>query len=125
MYQTHSLLTARIWKAGPAFKLLQPHQSLGAHSARPPDCLQARNEEALCFKHLYGKWEQKHGCKVVTSTRDTFEEMFDNDDTLTYEPSSTAAIILTGNDEEGEEAEKAAAEVGGCFRGPAGMRQQL
>lgn len=51
--------------------------------------------------------------------------MFDNDDTLTYEPSSTAAIILTGNDEEGEEAEKAAAEVGGCFRGPACMWQQL
>eukprot|EP00891_Asterochloris_glomerata_P006684 jgi/Astpho2/6684/e_gw1.00101.62.1_t len=79
----------------------------------------------LCFKHLYGEWEQKHGCKVITSTRDTFEEMFDNDDTLTYEPSSTAAIILTGNDEEGEEAEKAAAEVGGCFRGPACMWQQL
>ena len=89
-----------------------------------PDCLQARNEEALCFKHLYGEWEQKHGCKVITSTRDTFEEMFDNDDTLTYEPSSTAAIILTGNDEEGEEAEKAAAEVGGCFR-DACMRRQL
>ena len=101
--------------------LLPPQQSFSMHPPRRPDCLQARNEEALCFKHLYGEWEQKHGCKVITSTRDTFEEMFDNDDTLTYEPSSTAAIILTGNDEEGEEAEKAAAEVGGCIRGPACM----
>ena len=35
-------------------------------------------------------------------------EMFDNDDTLTYEPSQTAAIVLTGGD---EEAEAAALEV--------------
>ena len=107
-------LRAHILKAEPESKLLLPHQSLSMRPVRPSDCLQARNEEALCFKHLYGEWEQKHGCKVITSTRDTFEEMFDSDDTLTYEPSSTAAIILTGNDEEGEEAEKAAAEVGGC-----------
>ena len=34
--------------------------------------------------------------------------MFDDDDTLAYEPVSTAAIILTGDD---EEAEAAALEV--------------
>ena len=36
-------------------------------------------------------------------------DMFDDDDTLMYEPALTAAIILTGDD---EEAEKAALEVG-------------
>jgi len=35
--------------------------------------------------------------------------MFDDDDTLVYEPATTAAIILTGK--ENEEAEAAAAEV--------------
>lgn len=35
-------------------------------------------------------------------------DMFDDDDTLAYEPALTAAIILTGDD---EEAEKAALEV--------------
>lgn len=30
--------------------------------------------------------------------------MFDNDDTLAYEPASTAAVILTGGDEEAEAA---------------------
>ena len=41
---------------------------------------------------------------MVTSTRDTFQGMFDDDDTLAYEPASTAAIILTGGDEEAEAA---------------------
>ena len=36
-------------------------------------------------------------------------DMFDDDDTLMYEPAQTAAVILTGDD---EEAEKAALEVG-------------
>lgn len=35
-------------------------------------------------------------------------DMFDDDDTLVYEPAQTAAIILTGGD---EEAEKDALEV--------------
>ena len=35
-------------------------------------------------------------------------DMFDDDDTLVYEPAMTAAIILTGED---DEAEKAALEV--------------
>ena len=39
-------------------------------------------------------------------------DMFDDDDTLMYEPAQTAAIILTGDD---EEAEKAALEVGNIF----------
>ncbi|KAK9795189.1 hypothetical protein WJX73_000070 [Symbiochloris irregularis] len=63
----------------------------------------APNQEALLYKDRYEDWERL-GCKVVTSTRDTFMEMFDNDDTLSYDPFNTAAIILTGNDEEAEEA---------------------
>ena len=59
------------------------------------------------YKDRFEAWEAL-GCKVISSTRDTFMEMFDNDDTLAYEPASTAAVILTGND---EEAEAAALEV--------------
>ncbi len=70
--------------------------------------MQAPNQDALCFRDEFEEWETKYHCKVVTSTRDTFQEMFDNDDTLAYEPVSTAAIILTGGD---DEAEAAALEV--------------
>ncbi len=45
---------------------------------------------------------------MITATRDSFQDMFDDDMTLEYEPSQTAAIILVGGD---EEAEKAALEV--------------
>ncbi len=53
-------------------------------------------------------WEEKYNCKVVTGTRDSFMDLFDDDDTLEYEPASTAALIMTGGD---EEAEKVALEV--------------
>ena len=69
---------------------------------------QAPNQEALCYKDRYDEWEQELSCKVITSTRDSFQDMFDDDNTLAYEPESTAAIILTGGD---EEAEAAALEV--------------
>ena len=62
----------------------------------------------MCYKDRFEEWEQKFCCKVITSTRDTFQDMFDEDNTLAYEPESTAAIILTGGD---EEAEAAALEV--------------
>ncbi|KAL0050332.1 hypothetical protein WJX82_009201 [Trebouxia sp. C0006] len=68
----------------------------------------APNQEALSFQNRFGEWEERHRCKVITSTRGTFMDMFDDDDTLMYEPAQTAAIILTGDD---EEAEKAALEV--------------
>ena len=71
--------------------------------------LQAPNQDALCYKDLYETWEEEHFCKVITGTRETFTELFDDDETLSYEPSSTAALIFTGGD---EEAEKAALEVG-------------
>lgn len=70
--------------------------------------MQAPNRDSLCFKDLYEEWEAQHNCKVVYGTRETFMDLFDNDDTLMYEPETTAAIILTGGD---EEAELAALEV--------------
>ena len=69
---------------------------------------QAPNQEALCYKDRYEEWEQQYACKVITSTRDSFQDMFDDDNTLAYEPESTAAVIVTGGD---EEAEAAALEV--------------
>ena len=47
--------------------------------------------------------------------------MFDDDDTLEYEPAQTAAIILTGGD---EEAEMAAMEVRLDSTGRAGLMGQ-
>ena len=70
--------------------------------------LQAPNQDAFCFQNLYAEWEEKLACKIITSTRGTFMDMFDDDDTLMYEPPLTAAVIMTGDD---EEAEKAALEV--------------
>ena len=70
--------------------------------------MQAPNDASLAFRELWPLWEEQYACKVITATRDTFQDMFDDDDTLEYEPLQTAAIILTGGD---EEAEKAALEV--------------
>lgn len=70
--------------------------------------MQAPNEASLLFTNEYEQWEAGCNLKVFTGTRDTFLDLFDEDDTLTYEPETTAAIILTGDD---EEAEKAALEV--------------
>lgn len=68
----------------------------------------APNEASLCYRELYEQWGERYGCQVITSTRDSFSDMFDDDQTLMYEPDTTAALILTGGD---EEAEAAAAEV--------------
>ena len=69
---------------------------------------QAPNEDSLCYRELYEEWQKRYNVVVVTSTRDTFQEMFDNDDTLAYEPGTTAAVVMCGGD---EEAEAAAREV--------------
>ena len=66
----------------------------------------------MCYHDELDTWEEKYGIKVITSTRGTFQDLFDDDDTLMYEPESTAALILTGFDEEkNEEAEKEAVSV--------------
>lgn len=73
---------------------------------------QAPNQASLCYRDELDTWEEKYGIKVITSTRGTFQDLFDDDDTLMYEPESTAALILTGFDEEkNEEAEKEAVSV--------------
>ena len=67
-------------------------------------CSQAPNQQSFCYSNRFDLWETEHQCKVATSTRGTFQDMFDDDDTLMYEPESTAAVIFTGGDEEAEEA---------------------
>ena len=70
--------------------------------------MQAPNAASLLYTDEYEQWEQSFNLKVFTGTRDTFMDLFDDDETLTYEPETTAAIVLTDGD---EEAEKAALEV--------------
>lgn len=60
----------------------------------------AQNEDSFLFTGQFEKWEQI-GCKVITTT-DSFQDAFDDDDTLVYEPAETAAVILTDGDEEAE-----------------------
>ena len=66
--------------------------------------LQAPNEASLAYKDEFERWQSELGVRVKTATRDTFIDMFDDDDELEYEPATTAAIILTGGDEEAEKA---------------------
>lgn len=66
--------------------------------------LQAPNEDALCYRELYDEWRERFNVVVQTSTRDSFQDMFDDDDTLAYEPNTTAAVVLCGGDEEAEAA---------------------
>ena len=44
--------------------------------------MQAPNEASLCYRNEFDTWEQDYGLKVVTSTRDSFQDMFDFDDTF-------------------------------------------
>lgn len=55
----------------------------------------------------FGAWAAANGgrVRVVTSTRETFGEMFDFDDELAYDPVETAVLILTGGAGADEEAE--------------------
>ena len=65
----------------------------------------APNDRAVAFRERFARWAAAPArARVVVSTRDTFAEMFDNDDALAYEPAATAAIVLTGGDEEAEAA---------------------
>ena len=58
----------------------------------------APNKASMVYQDEFDEFEGKYGVKVITSTRDTFQEMFDDDSTLVYEPKATAAIILTGRE---------------------------
>lgn len=66
----------------------------------------APNESSFVYRQHWDDWEER-GCKVLTTTR-SFHDAFDDDQTLMYDPEATAAVILTGGD---EEAEAAAREV--------------
>lgn len=97
-------------------------EGLGIATARaliesPQDCLnlslgdresavlyyKAPNDAALCYQELFEHWQQSYGVRVVVTTH-SFQDAFDGDDDLVYDPGSTAAIILTAADEEAEAA---------------------
>eukprot|EP01025_Chloroclados_australasicus_P019863 TRINITY_DN208_c1_g1_i1.p3 TRINITY_DN208_c1_g1~~TRINITY_DN208_c1_g1_i1.p3 ORF type:complete len:351 (+),score=48.97 TRINITY_DN208_c1_g1_i1:168-1220(+) len=61
----------------------------------------APNEASFIYKDLFQKWEDEFNVSVQTTTG-TFLDAFDDDDTLVYDPVKTAAVILTGADEEEE-----------------------
>eukprot|EP01024_Parvocaulis_polyphysoides_P018469 TRINITY_DN18189_c0_g2_i3.p1 TRINITY_DN18189_c0_g2~~TRINITY_DN18189_c0_g2_i3.p1 ORF type:complete len:347 (-),score=53.55 TRINITY_DN18189_c0_g2_i3:1213-2253(-) len=61
----------------------------------------APNEASLIYKSLFEQWEQQYNV-VVQTTTGTFLDAFDDDDTLVYDPIKTAAVVLTGADEEDE-----------------------
>lgn len=65
----------------------------------------APNKASLCFENEFDQWQETYGIHVFTSTRDSFQDMFDDDNTLVYEPEGTAAIILTGKEPNDEEEE--------------------
>ena len=77
--------------------LLSPTQSAHAHPCThrcpaapppPPPCPpfppppQAPNEASLCYREQYDEWAEQYGVQVITSTRDSFADMFDDDQTL-------------------------------------------
>eukprot|EP00198_Chlamydomonas_reinhardtii_P012783 XP_001702120.1 predicted protein [Chlamydomonas reinhardtii] len=65
------------------------------------------NGASVVFKEEFAAWEARGPVRVFTTTA-SFQDAFDDDDTLTYDPETTGAIILVGGD---EEAEKEAREV--------------
>ncbi|GIL80986.1 hypothetical protein Vretifemale_10128, partial [Volvox reticuliferus] len=67
----------------------------------------APNAASITFKDRFEEWEKLGPLKVFTTTS-SFQDAFDDDDSLTYDPATTGAVILTGGD---AEAEKEALEV--------------
>lgn len=69
--------------------------------------MQAPNDAEFAFRDKFEAWKEL-GCEVITTT-DSFQDAFDDDDTLVYEPNETAAIILTGGDKDSEKVAMAVA----------------
>ncbi|KAF6252479.1 hypothetical protein COO60DRAFT_1704250 [Scenedesmus sp. NREL 46B-D3] len=67
----------------------------------------APNRASLCLTDRYERWATELKVEVVPTTNG-FMDAWDGDDSLVYDPETTAAVILTGGD---EEAEAAALEV--------------
>lgn len=70
----------------------------------------AQNQASVCFADELDSWKELYGVNVIVSTRDSFQDMFDDDDTLLYDPETTAAIVLTGGENE-EDAVEACVEA--------------
>ncbi|GFR44771.1 hypothetical protein Agub_g6102, partial [Astrephomene gubernaculifera] len=65
------------------------------------------NSASIVFGDRFEEWEALGPVRVLTTTV-SFQDAFDDDQSLTYDPDTTGALILVGGD---EEAEKAAREV--------------
>ncbi|GLC56391.1 hypothetical protein PLESTB_001099800 [Pleodorina starrii] len=61
----------------------------------------AANAASLAFKDRFEEWEKLGPIKVLTTTT-SFQDAFDDDDSLTYDPETTGAVIIVGGDEEAE-----------------------
>ena len=48
----------------------------------------------MCYQELFSQWQEQYGVRVVITTR-SFQDAFDGDDELVYDPETTAAIILS------------------------------
>eukprot|EP00195_Chlamydomonas_chlamydogama_P008071 CAMPEP_0202901106 /NCGR_PEP_ID=MMETSP1392-20130828/13313_1 /ASSEMBLY_ACC=CAM_ASM_000868 /TAXON_ID=225041 /ORGANISM="Chlamydomonas chlamydogama, Strain SAG 11-48b" /LENGTH=405 /DNA_ID=CAMNT_0049587607 /DNA_START=199 /DNA_END=1416 /DNA_ORIENTATION=+ len=60
------------------------------------------NSMSVCYKEEFESWAAAaRPCNAIISpTTSSFQQAFDDDDTLTYDPDTTAAIILTGGNKE-------------------------
>lgn len=65
----------------------------------------AQNQTSMLFRDCFEGWK-KLGIEVHTTTS-SFSDAFDDDDTLTYDPDTTGAIILVDGDKEAEAAARA------------------
>eukprot|EP00879_Flechtneria_rotunda_P022233 GHRR01023459.1.p1 GENE.GHRR01023459.1~~GHRR01023459.1.p1 ORF type:complete len:333 (+),score=84.39 GHRR01023459.1:149-1147(+) len=67
----------------------------------------APNRTSLCLTDRFESWQEQYNVTVIPTTSG-FMDAWDGDDTLVYDPETTAAVILTAGD---KEAEAAALEV--------------
>lgn len=49
---------------------------------------------SLCLTERWDQWQEQYGVQVVPTTA-SFSDAWDGDDTLVYDPDSTAAFILS------------------------------
>jgi hypothetical protein len=79
---------ALLQPAAPLARALLP-APIGPHAAPP----QAPNEAALCYKERYEEWGRRYNVRVITSTRDSFSDMFDDDETLMWAALRTLRVL--------------------------------
>lgn len=84
---------------GAQMRCAATHHTRQAHTShRHPshNPFQAPNEAALCWRGQHEEWAERWGLKVITSTRDTFSDMFDDDETLMCATSPPCCLCHEG-----------------------------